>query len=197
MRQVCLHPSRDGRPPTSVSSVFSSSKALDFEVGDKVDSIDDLVAGGPERCRPAFSRSSSVHCKIEDSKVSISKRLASPLGVFRNCRRTLVTSLRSTFVLFDVLRSRRSASTRCSFMMMAWAMVRGLMWILEVATHPHVSTCRSGDSSLSAPSLNPEFWMKWIGSPRVAAVWSQHERGLSDGRCKYLSCQRPVLEFCQ
>jgi len=59
------------RENDSVSSVFSSSKALDFEVGDRVDSMDDLAAGGPERCRPAFSRSSSVHCKIEDSNVSI------------------------------------------------------------------------------------------------------------------------------
>jgi hypothetical protein len=119
VRQVRLHPICDGYSPTSVSSVFSSSKALDFEAGERVDSMDDLVAGGPERCRPAFSRSSSVHCKIEDSKVSISNRLASPLGVFRNCRRTFVTSLRSTLVLFDVLRNRRKASTRCSFMMTA------------------------------------------------------------------------------
>ena len=119
VRQVCLHLSCNMRPPTSVSSVFSSSKALDFEAGDRVESMDDLVAGGPERCRPAFSRSSSVHCRIEDSKVSISNRLASPLGVFRNCRRTFVTSLRSTLVLFDDLRSRRNASTRCSFMITA------------------------------------------------------------------------------
>ena len=124
VRQVCLHPSCEGQPPTSVSSVFSSSKALVFEAGDRVDSVDDLVAGEPERCRPAFSRSSSVHCNIEDSKVSISNRFASPLGVLRNCRRTFVTSLRSTLVLFDVLRSRRSASTRCSFMMTALGMVR-------------------------------------------------------------------------
>ena len=119
VRQVRFHLSCSGRLLTSVSSVFSSSKALDFEAGDRVDNMDDLVAGGPERCRPAFSRSSSVHCKIEESKVSISNRLASPLGVFRNCRRTFVTSLRSTLVLFDVLRSRRNASTRCSFMMTA------------------------------------------------------------------------------
>lgn len=119
MRQMCLHLSCDSQSLTSVSSVFSSSKALDFEAGDRVDNIDDFVTGGPERCRPAFSRSSSVHCRIEDSKVSISNRLASPLGVFKNCRRTFVTSLRSTLVLFDVLRSRRNASTRCSFMMTA------------------------------------------------------------------------------
>ena len=111
--------SRDEHSLTSVSSVFSSSNTLDFDVGDKVDIMDDLAAGEPERCRPAFSRSSSVHCKIEDSKVSISNRLASPLGVLRNCRRTFVTSLRSTLVLFDVLRSRRNASTRCSFIMTA------------------------------------------------------------------------------
>jgi len=37
------------RENDSVSSVFSSSKALDFEAGDKVDSMDDLVTGGPER----------------------------------------------------------------------------------------------------------------------------------------------------
>lgn len=119
MRQVHLDLNGEGQPPTSVSSVFSSSKALDFEAGDRVESMEDLVAGGPERCRPAFSRSSSDHCKIEDSKVSISNRLVSPLGVPRNCRRTFVTSLRSTLVLFDVLRSRRNASTRCSFMMTA------------------------------------------------------------------------------
>jgi len=107
------------RENDSVSSVFSSSKALDFDAGDRVDRIDDFAPGGPERCRPAFSRSSSVHCKIEDNKVSISNRLASPLGVLRNCRRTFVTSLRSTLLLLDDLRSRRSASTRCSFMMTA------------------------------------------------------------------------------
>lgn len=79
-----LNQSRDVYSLTSVSSVFSSSKALDFDVGDSVDNMDDLAAGRPERWRPAFSRSSSVHCKIEDSKVSISNRLASPLGVLKN-----------------------------------------------------------------------------------------------------------------
>ena len=127
MHQIRLHSNRERQTLTSVSSVFSSSKTLDFEAGDRVDSIEDLAAGGPERCKPAFSRSSSVHCNIEDSKVSISNRLASPLGVFRNCKRTFVTSLRSTLVLFDVLRSRRSASTRCSFMMTAKEMVRDRM----------------------------------------------------------------------
>lgn len=124
VRHIYLSRGRFGHSLTSVSSVFSSSKALDFDVGDRVDNIDDFAPGRPERCRPAFSRSSSVHCKTEDSKVSISNRLASPLGVLRNCRRTFVTSLRSTLVLFDDLRSRRSASTRCSFMMMAWGAVR-------------------------------------------------------------------------
>ena len=160
------------QPPTSVSSVFSSSKALDFEVGDRVDNMDDLAAGGPERCRPAFSRSSSVHCKIEESKVSISNLLASPLGVLRNCRRTFVTSLRSTLVLFDVLRSRRNASTRCSFMMTACRMVRDGLWILEVGTYLRVSVSRLGGSCPSIPSLNPGSWMKWTDSPQVAAVWS-------------------------
>ena len=171
VRQVCLHLGCGGQSPTSVSSVFSSSKALDFEPGDRVDSRDDLVAGGPERCRPAFSRSSSVHCKIEDSRVSISNRLASPLGVFRNCRTTFVTSLRSTFMLFDVLRSRRRASTRCSFMMTAKEVVRVRAWIPEVLTYPHVSAFRSGGSSPSIPSPNPGSWTNWIGPPRVAAVW--------------------------
>ena len=104
---------------TSVSSVFSRSKALDLDAGDRVDSIDDLVIGGPERCRPALSRSSSVQCKIEESRLSISNRLGSPLGVLKNCRRIFVTSLRSTLVLFEDLRSRRSASMRCSFIMTA------------------------------------------------------------------------------
>ena len=170
VRKVPLHLSCRGQPPTSVSSVFSSSKVLFFEAGDNVDSMDVLAAGEPERCRPAFSRSSSVHCNIEDSKVSISNRFASPLGVLRNCRRTFVTSLRSTLVLFDVLRSRRSASTRCSFMMTALGMVRDRIWILVTETYPHVSAYRSGGSSLSAPFPNPGFWKKWIGSPPVAAV---------------------------
>ena len=119
VRHVYWNQSCDEYSLTSVSSVFSSSSALDFDAGDSVDSMDDLATGESERCRPAFSRSSSVHCKIEDSKVSISNRLASPLGVLRNCKRTFVTSLRSTLVLFDVLRSRRSASMRCSFIMTA------------------------------------------------------------------------------
>lgn len=109
---------------TSVSSVLSSSKAFVFEAGESevaLDQIEDPLPaeGGPERCNPAFSRSSSVQVRMEDKSVSISNRFGSPLGVARNCKSTFVTSRRSTFVFVDVRRKRRSASTRCSFMMTA------------------------------------------------------------------------------
>ena len=168
---IYLNHGQCSHPLTSVSSVFSSSKALDFDVGDRVDNIDDFAPGAPERCRPAFSRSSSVHCKTVDSIVSISNRLASPLGVLRNWRRTFVTSLRSTLVLFDDLRSRRSASTRWSFMMTAWRSVRDTEGVFfEKCSYLRVEVSRSRDSSPSTPSPNPESWTKWIGFPRVVTL---------------------------
>jgi hypothetical protein len=42
--------------------------------------------------KPAFSRSSSVNCRIDPRRASISNRLVSPLGVARKERRMFVTS---------------------------------------------------------------------------------------------------------
>jgi hypothetical protein len=71
------------------------------------------------RCRPAFSRSGSVHERMVARRESISNRLASARGVVRNARRTFVTRRRSTLVSEELRLSRRSASIRCSLIMTA------------------------------------------------------------------------------
>lgn len=111
------------RKHTSVSSVFCKSALLpgpsDVDVRRQNDEEGDMTLGWWDRCNPAFSRSISDQDKIEESNDSISKRLASARGVVRKERRTLVTSLLSTFVSEEFLRSRRSASIRCSLIMTA------------------------------------------------------------------------------
>ena len=52
-------------------------------------------------------------------RLSISKRFVSPRGVVRNCKRTFVTSRRSTLLSVWFRRRRRRASMRCSFIIMA------------------------------------------------------------------------------
>lgn len=68
---------------------------------------------------PAFSFSWSDQLSIDARRFSISNRLVSPRGVVMYERSTLVTRRRSTFVSLELLRSRRRASTRCSFMITA------------------------------------------------------------------------------
>jgi len=73
----------------SVSSVLSNSSALLFEAGDWLDALDHIEEAVPlgeafDLCRPALSRSSSVHDRTDASRVSISNLFVSPLGVERN-----------------------------------------------------------------------------------------------------------------
>lgn len=96
---------------TSVSSLVSSS-AGPLPFADRADEADRPTE--PARCRPAFSRSASFHDRMLARRLSISNRLLSPRGVVRKESRTFVTSLRSTLLSVWFLRSRRSASMRCS-----------------------------------------------------------------------------------
>jgi hypothetical protein len=82
----------------------------------------------PARWRPAFSRSVSPHERISESTLSISYRLASPLGAVKNESRMLVTSRRSTAVSRSraVLRRRRRASFRWSFRITAVSWISDL-----------------------------------------------------------------------
>lgn len=71
---------------TSVSSVFSNSAPLEGELPTDVRPQNDEggVAAGCARCKPAFSRSGSVHERIVARRESISNRFASARGVVRN-----------------------------------------------------------------------------------------------------------------
>lgn len=106
---------------TSVSSVLSSSCPLAEELpaGER----DQKESGGAidecARCRPAFSRSRSVHESMVARRESISNRFASARGVVRNARRTFVTRRRSTLVSDELRLSRRRASMRCSLIITA------------------------------------------------------------------------------
>jgi hypothetical protein len=105
---------------TSVSSIGFSNSAGAFAgepEGERLQKDDDDRGVRPcARCRPAFSRSGSVHDKMVAKRPSISKRLASSRGVVRNERSTLVTRRLSTLVSVELRRSRRRASIRCSLL---------------------------------------------------------------------------------
>lgn len=77
------------RENDSVSSVLSNSSALLFKAGDWLEDLDHIEEAVPlgeafDLCRPALSRSSSVHDRTDARRVSISNLFVSPLGVERN-----------------------------------------------------------------------------------------------------------------
>lgn len=129
------------------------------------------------RWSPAFSRSSSLHCRMVDSNDSISKRLESARGVVKNESRTFVTSRLSTFVSEDDRRNRRSASIRCSFMITAAGRRVSASIPRELTvtmTYLPVVASQPERSSPSPPSLDPEHASCSSSSPRVEAPHSEH-----------------------
>ena len=111
-----LHNSRGKKTPTSFiaasSSALGSSPRRDLPFAGVP--FAPPPGAGPMRCNPALARSVSSHCRIVAKSDSISNRFESARCVVRNERRIFVTSLRSTLSLEAFLRSRRSASVRCS-----------------------------------------------------------------------------------
>ena len=106
---------------TSVLSVLSSSCAFAGEMlaEERDQNEGDGAIEEFARCRPAFSRSESVHERMVARRESISNRFASSRGVMRNDRRTFVTRRPSTLVSEELRLSRRRASTRCSLIITA------------------------------------------------------------------------------
>lgn len=101
-------------------------------------------------CRPACSRSRSVHKRIDESKESISNRFGSARGVVRKESKMFVTSRRSTLVSDELRRRRRRASVRCSFMITAGESQASILVFArnkQTSTHSRVGACQSAGSS--------------------------------------------------